>query len=397
MNQIDQALYGMARATHLSFDSSSNAVEKHLSLVNSSNLFSNAEQRLDRNVRGTVDSFAAIFHSSPVILCIIRLSDCLCVEMNEMYEKRTGYCRSEVIGKSDLKLGLWSNVKDRDRVFKKVLTANRYTRHQTTFRTRAGKLLDIFLSAELMEFRGSPCVLMMAEDITMRRKAEKARLELAQRLVNAQEQECARVGRELHDGIGQSLALLSIELQEAKMALAGRSRSSDARFDRLCNKVRDLGQAVGSLSHQLHSSGLEFLGLASAANALCREFSERYRVETRCDSASVPHDLSPNSSLCLFRVLQEALNNAAKHSQAKSLTVVFCVHAKSLRLSVYDDGIGFDSKTTTARRGLGLISMRERLELVGGEFTITSKPCAGTHIEALIPIAKQHQERSFPP
>jgi PAS domain S-box-containing protein len=397
MNRIDQALWSIERVTDLSFDNSRNTVEKNLSLVNSVNLFPDVEQRLDRNVRGTADSFAAIFHSSPVILCIIRLSDYLCVEMNKMYEKRTGYCRSEVLGKSGVDLGLWSNVKDRDRAFQKILTTGRYTRHQTTFRTKAGKLLNILLSAELMEFRGAPCVLVMAEDITMRRRAEKARLKLAQRLVNAQEEECARVGRELHDNIGQSLALLCIELQETKRALAGRSRINDARFDRLCNKVRDLGHAVGSLSHQLHSSGLEFLGLASAADALCREFSERYHIKARCDSSSVPHDLSPNSSLCLFRILQEALNNVAKHSQAKSLTVAFCVHSKSLRLSIYDDGRGFDSKTLNARRGLGLISMRERLELVGGKFTITSKPGYGTHIEALIPITKQLQERGFPP
>jgi PAS domain S-box-containing protein len=308
--------------------------------------------------------------------------------MNKMYEERTGYCRSEVIGKSEVNVGLWNNVKDRDRVFQKVLAAGRYPRHQTTFQTKAGKLLHIFLSAELMDFRGGPCVLVMAEDITRRRQAEEARLELAQRLVNAQEEECARVGRELHDSIGQSLALLSIELQETKRALAGLSRTSNARIDRLCNKVRDIGQAVGSLSHQLHSSGLEFLGLASAADALCREFSERYRVKVRCDSSSVPPDLSTNSSLCLFRILQEALNNVAKHSQAKSLTVSFCVHSKSLRLSIYDDGIGFDSKITKARQGLGLISMRERLHLLGGKFNITSIPGAGTGIEATIPITK---------
>jgi PAS domain S-box-containing protein len=388
MNLIDQALWSVERATDLSFANARNTVEKNLSLVSRVNLFPNFGQRLDRDPCGTADNFEAIFYSSPVILCIIRLSDYLCVEMNKMYEERTGYCRSEVIGKSEVNVGLWNNVKDRDRVFQKVLAAGRYPRHQTTFQTKAGKLLHIFLSAELMDFRGGPCVLVMAEDITRRRQAEEARLELAQRLVNAQEEECARVGRELHDSIGQSLALLSIELQETKRALAGLSRTSNARIDRLCNKVRDIGQAVGSLSHQLHSSGLEFLGLASAADALCREFSEKYRVKVRCDSSSVPPDLSTNSSLCLFRILQEALNNVAKHSRAKSLTVSFCVHSKSLRLSIYDDGIGFDSKTTKARQGLGLISMRERLHLLGGKFNITSKPGAGTGIEATIPITK---------
>jgi PAS domain S-box-containing protein len=264
MNQIDRALWSIERATDLSFANARNTAEKTLSLVSHVDLFPNVGQRLDRDPRATADNFAAIFYSSPVILCIIRLSDYLCVEMNKMYEERTGYCRSEVIGNSEVNVGLWNNVKDRDRVFQKVLAAGRYPRNQTTFQTKAGKLLHIFLSAELMEFRGAPCVLVMAEDITRRRQAEEARLELAQRLVNAQEEECARVGRELHDSIGQSLALLSIELQEAKRALAGQSRASNARFDHLCNKVRDIGQAVGSLSHQLH-----FLGTRISGSSKC--------------------------------------------------------------------------------------------------------------------------------
>jgi PAS domain S-box-containing protein len=385
MHQVDRALWGIERATDLSFANTRGLAESDLSLPTYVHTPSLIQERWDRSSREKADNFAAIFYSCPVILCIIRLSDHLCVEMNKRYEERTGYCRSEVIGERDVNLGLWNNAKERDRVFQKVLTAGRYTKHQTTFRTKAGRHLNVLLSAERMEFRGAPCVLVMAEDITKRRQAEEARLELAQRLVNAQEAECARVGRELHDNIGQSLALLSMELQETKSALAGLSRTSDARFDHLCNKVRDLGREVGNLSHQLHSSGLEFLGLATAADALCREFSERHRMKVRCDSSTVPQELSSDVSLCLFRVLQESLNNVAKHSQAKSLTVIFGTTSKLLRLDISDDGVGFDCSTAKAKRGLGLISMRERLHLAGGKLTITSRPGSGTRIEAIIP------------
>jgi PAS domain S-box-containing protein len=333
------------------------------------------------------DNFAAIFHASPTILSIIRLDDRRYLEINKVYELRTGYSRSEVVGKPSLNLGLWNSVQDREQMFEKLLAKGRLHCRQRVFRTKTGEPLTTSLSAEIIEFAAGPCALVIAEDVSMHRRAEEARLDLAQRLINAQEAESSRIGRELHDNIGQSIALFTLELESARLALPRLSPDNDARLDRLYDKLKALGRDVGNLSHQLHSSRLELLGLAVAAKILCREFSERYDMQVPCTHSGVPDNLSDDVSLCLFRVLQEALHNVAKHSLATKSDVELIGTNKFLHLRVSDDGIGFAPNTAKARSGLGLISMRERLHLIGGDFVITTKPGSGTLVEAIVPMA----------
>jgi PAS domain S-box-containing protein len=345
-------------------------------------------EEVDHDLHQARDNFATIFHASPAILCIIQLDRFRYREINKVYEQRTGYSRSEVLGKASIKLGLWNTVKDRERIFQKLLAKGSLHDHQEDFQTKTGELLKTILSAEIIEYDGEPCALIVAEDITMRRQAEAARLELAQRLINAQEAERAHVARELHDNIGQSLALFSMELERTRLILTGRSADSDARLAHLCGKLKDLGRVVGNLSHQLHSSELELLGLAAAVKSLCREFSEQYHMKVNCTCCSVSENLCADVSLCLFRVMQEALNNVAKHSQARKIDIKVRGTLHSLHLSISDDGVGFAPNNAIARSGLGLTSMRERLHLIGGKFMITSKPGVGTRIEAVVPITK---------
>jgi PAS domain S-box-containing protein len=334
------------------------------------------------------NNFAAIFHASPAILCIIQLDGLRYCEINKVYEQLTGYSRSEVLGRPCIKLGLWSNAKDRARVFQELLAKGSLQGHQEDFQTKTGELLTTLLSAQIIEFGGEPCALVVVEDITMRRQAEEARLELAQRLINAREMECAHVARELHDNIGQYLALFSVELERARLALIGLSPDSDAALTDLCGRLKHIGRVVGNLSHQLHSSELEFLGLVVAVEGLCREFSEQYHVQVNCVCSGVPDNLSPEIALCLFRVTQEALHNVAKHSQARRINIKVHGTLRTLHLRVSDDGIGIAQNDATTKPGLGIISMRERLHLIGGQFKILSKLGAGTQIEAVIRTRK---------
>jgi PAS domain S-box-containing protein len=362
-------------------------IEERMALVSRGNILPD-EKDVDRDLDRARDNFATIFHASPAILCIIQLNDLRYCEINKAYEQRTGYTRREVLGKASLKLGLWSNVEERKRMFQNLLAKGRVSGHQEVFQTKTGESLTTFLSAEIIEFDGEPCALVVAEDITLRQRAEEAQLDLAQRLVNAQEAESSRVGRELHDNIGQSLALFGMELERTRLALSGLSPDNEARLDRLCHKLKVLGRDVGNLSHQLHSSGLEMLGLAVAIKTLCREFSEQYHVQTRCNCSGVPRNLPADVSLCLFRVLQEALQNVAKHSQATMVNVEVYEGSGFLRLSISDDGVGFAPNIAKAKLGIGLISMRERLHLVGGKFIIAAKPGSGTRVEATVPSTR---------
>jgi len=136
----------------------------------------------------------------------------------------------------------------------------------------------------------------------------------------------------------------------------------------------------------LHSSKLEYLGLAGAANSFCKELSEQMKVEIQYNHSEIPGTLSKEVSLCLFRVLQEALQNAVKYSGVRSFTVDLNGTAESIELTVSDTGSGFEEQHASTRHGLGLISMRERLQLVHGEFSVKSKPGAGTTIRARVPL-----------
>ena len=151
-------------------------------------------------------------------------------------------------------------------------------------------------------------------------------------------------------------------------------------------QVQDLGSDVQALSHRLHSSKLEYLGLAAAAAGFCRELSDQQEVEIDFHSENIPKDLPKETSLCLFRVLQEAIQNAIKHSGSRHFEVSLSGGLSEIELTVRDSGIGFDPEEAMKGRGLGLTSIRERLKLVNGNLSIDSQPQHGTTIQARVPL-----------
>jgi len=217
-------------------------------------------------------------------------------------------------------------------------------------------------------------------DIHDRKAVELARLELARRLMSAQEAERARVARELHDGIGQEIALLGIQMQRTATSAAAGPDSIYAGMQKLCANLTAIGLHVSRLSHQLHSSELEYLGLSVAITKLCREFSDQYSIKVVCGCTSIPAKLDNDMALTFLRVVQESLHNIAKHSGATEVHVEVTGASGELTLTVRDNGAGFDVQQSKAAPGLGLISMRERVHLIGGEFAIDSAPGAGTRI-----------------
>jgi PAS domain S-box-containing protein len=223
-------------------------------------------------------------------------------------------------------------------------------------------------------------------DITERKLAEAALANVSRKLIEAQEQERSRIGRELHDDIGQRLALLAVELQQlCKDPLVfPRVRS---RLGELQKKVSEIAADTQSLSHELHSARLQYLGITAAMRGFCREFSEQQKVKVDFKANDLPTALSADVSLCLFRVLQEALHNSAKHSGVKSFEVRLWGTADEIHLTVKDSGKGFDREAAKTNQGLGLISMEERLKLVNGTLSIDSQPGRGTTIEARVPVS----------
>ena len=223
------------------------------------------------------------------------------------------------------------------------------------------------------------------QDITARKRAEEMLSNQSRRLLEAQEAERARIARELHDDIGQRLALLSIALEQLQQS-ADPASELHRSIAALSRQTVDIATDVQALSHELHSSKLQLLGVVPAIRDFCSEVSARQKVEVDFTHQDVPGTVRPDIALCLFRVLQEALQNAVRHSAAARFAVSLEGTPKALTLTVRDGGRGFNPESVPRDRGLGLTSMRERLKLVAGELVIDSKPDSGTTVVARVPL-----------
>jgi signal transduction histidine kinase len=207
------------------------------------------------------------------------------------------------------------------------------------------------------------------------------------RLIGAHEEERTRIARELHDDVCQRLAMLSFKIEKV---MNGLGKSKPIRVDYQLEQVRqecaDLAGDVQAMSHALHPSILDNLGLVAAVESFCREISEQSGVVVNFANRNTPDSLPPDVSLSLFRVVQEALRNAVKYSGQKDFEVHLRGTPGGLELQVMDRGIGFDVGSVRKAGGLGLISMRERIQLVNGAIQVDSKPNGGTRIRVHVPL-----------
>jgi len=225
----------------------------------------------------------------------------------------------------------------------------------------------------------------MAEE---RERDQKALSNVSHQLIKAQEEERTWIARELHDDINQQLALLHIALDQLKQDRPRSLAQLRSRMEELANQASEISKGVQALSHRLHSSKLEYLGLVSAMQGFCREFADQHQVEVRFSYEQVPDSLPRETSLCLFRILQAALTNALKHSGVRCFEARLYGTPSGVHLTVRDQGAGFDPEQVLSGQGIGLISMRERVRLVNGKISIQSKPNGGTTIAVDVPLSK---------
>ena len=218
-------------------------------------------------------------------------------------------------------------------------------------------------------------------DVSELKRTQVELQQLANRLMEAQEEERRRISRELHDDIGQRVALLGIELDLVRQLLHEQEPLRE-RVERAQLATGELGTDLHQLSHALHSSKLKYLGLPAALRELCTRMADKHSlaIQLQCDEQKL--SLPEEEALALFRVAQEALNNVVRHSRATSVRVTLSHTPNELRLLVCDDGCGFDPTSKTS--GIGLIGMRERVRAILGDFQIISAAGAGTEIHATV-------------
>ena len=233
-------------------------------------------------------------------------------------------------------------------------------------------------------------------DISDRKRAEEGLLDLSGRLINAQEEERARIARELHDDFSQRLALLAIQLGQVSQRLPNSDRALIQSLHIMWEKTTELSADVHKLSHRLHSSKLHHVGLLAAAKSLCEETSRHHELQIEFAHGDLPEEIAPDVALCFFRIIQESLNNIVKHSGAKRAQVNLSTEDSRICLRIVDAGVGFDTGSRKARAGLGLASMRERLRIMGGSISIRSRPMEGTEIQAEAPLPRVAVESNSP-
>jgi len=276
----------------------------------------------------------------------------------------------------------------------------RMRRFDGEYRTVAGEAKPRFsASGQFLGYAG--CIV----DITERRRAEEQlraaneelQTELAERirkeqeiqalsdrLIGAREDERRRLARELHDGLNQQIAAVSIAIGNLKRNIPAELTEARAQSDRIHQKLAQLADSVRQMSHELHPAMLEFYGLTAALRSFCEEFQTLTHVRVAFHSEGACDQTSPATALCVYRITQEALQNVAKHAQAAAAEVKLSHAEGILCLTVADTGVGMEP--AASRKGLGLLSIRERARLAGGGVEISSQPREGTRVTLRVPV-----------
>lgn len=259
---------------------------------------------------------------------------------------------------------------------------------------RDGRVVWVEDQIEIVREFGKPTMIYgLTTDISRRKHAESQLADLSKRLINAQEEERKRIARELHDDLNQRMALISIELEQIAQKSSEGTTGLPARLNNLKRQVSEISNEIHRMSYELHPSKLDHLGLAPALRTFCSDVEKSRGLRVAFQAGSMP-ELPRDVTLALFRVAQESVQNAAKHSGADRIKVQLNSVENTIELIVVDEGNGFETSEEKMTTGLGLTSMRERVRHVGGEFTIQSIPTRGTQVRVVISLEANFQSNN---
>src|SRR5215471_5175441 len=345
-----------------------------------------ATKRAEQELKAHVMYMDELIANSPLGI-VIKDQNQLVSFCNPAFERMFFYTAAEIRGRN-----LDELIASHDRLgatrLSEAVKAGGAVHEMAQRRRKDGTLIDVELHG-VKVYSGDVFVGAFAiyQDITERKRSEEKLAALRKRLARAQEEERARIARDLHDDAGQRLALLNIDLERLKQSSRKLKSSLTQELEALAKAASEIASDVHNVSRRLHPSQVELLGLTKALDNFCKDFAARNSMEIRFVNDRLHHRLPQDASLCLFRVAQEAIRNTHKHSGSSRALVQLDEVAGSLRLRVSDEGTGFDPTSIETNPGLGLLSMEERLHSLGGELFIHARLGAGTCIEACIPLS----------
>lgn len=384
----------------------------------------------EKALRESQERFFKAFNASPMTVSITSLTTGRLVEVNDTFVNVTGYSRDQVIGKTTLELGLWNTESDRQAELSALVESGRLRDQEYLFRMRDGSEIVGLLSAEVIVIDGEKCALTVIQDITERRKAaealraanesleakvlertkkladsnaklademhrrlavERERIELLRKVVSVQEDERRRIARDMHDHFGQQLTAMRLNL-DAVQKMSGVPEAVRSRLVNVQDIADSLDTDVNFLAWELRPTALDDLGPKAAIDHYTRRWSEQFQITAEFHGHSFDDGILPDDvATHLYRIVQEALNNTAKHARATRVSVVLEKRQNKAVLIVEDNGSGFEA-ASPPRRGLGLKGIHERVAMVGGSIEIESRLGKGTTIYVTMPLATEAKE-----
>jgi PAS domain S-box-containing protein len=346
-------------------------------------------------------SFRAVFDNIGVGMLIVSLVG-VPIETNQTFQQMLGYTADELRAVSLANLTHPDDVESGEQLFKRMIRGeiDLYRIEKRYFR-KDGSLVWANLTVSLIcDDLGRPrFAIGMVEDLTQRKRMDEAlvasemalresheRIEyLAGSLIISQEEERKYIARELHDDLNQEVAALALGLGRLNRRLRNADAPIRKQLDKLEDQVTRLSEQIRKLSHELHSSTLEHVGLSAALRMYCSEFAELQGISVNLKVEGNIEPVPAEAALCFYRVAQESLRNIAKHSGADTAEVAMIGHSESIELRVSDEGKGFNRDEVKEGRGLGLVSIEERVKLLRGSFELNSQPGMGTELRVSIP------------
>ena len=335
--------------------------------------------------------FSIAFNSNPMLATISMLEGGRFLAVNDSFVALSGYSREEAVGHTALELNLWPNPEDRRKVMDKLKKEKRVRDFEARIRLKNGEERMLLLSVEKIELDGQVCLLHVANDVTQRNRAEEALRALSARLRSAREEEGTRIAREIHDELGSALTGLKWDLERIDTILATAANGSlipdvHQRIGSMTTTIETTIATIQRIASELRPGVLDDLGLVAAVEWQVEQFQSRTGLKCHWTNTANEVELDREKSTAVFRILQEILTNVLRHAQATNLYVKLSRTRQHLELEVKDDGCGITTIQKINSRSLGLLGMKERARLVGGDVQITGKKGQGTTVLVRVPL-----------